>query len=137
VKGKKVAMFCTGGIRCEKATAFVKNLGIEEVYHLKGGILKYLEDVPEDESLWHGDCFVFDERVAVGHGLEPGDYTLVPRLPPSADAEEETASEQICRGRLLPALLRRALRRRPRPLRRAAAPDRAWRRSAARKHLGG
>ena len=76
LKGKKVAMFCTGGIRCEKATAFVKTLGFDEVYHLKGGILKYLEDVPEDESLWHGDCFVFDERVAVGHGLKPGDYTL-------------------------------------------------------------
>ena len=76
LKGRKVAMFCTGGIRCEKATAFVKSLGYDDVYHLKGGILKYLEEVPEDESLWHGDCFVFDERVAVGHGLEPGDYTL-------------------------------------------------------------
>jgi UPF0176 protein len=76
LKGKKVAMFCTGGIRCEKATAFVRNLGIDEVYHLKGGILKYLEEVPEEQSLWHGDCFVFDERVAVGHGLKPADYTL-------------------------------------------------------------
>ncbi|WP_421857038.1 rhodanese-related sulfurtransferase [Oricola sp.] len=76
LRGRKVAMFCTGGIRCEKATAFVRDLGIDEVYHLKGGILKYLEEVPEEESLWHGDCFVFDERVAVGHGLEPGDYTL-------------------------------------------------------------
>lgn len=76
LKGKKVAMFCTGGIRCEKATAFVKSLGFDDVYHLKGGILKYLEEVPEEESLWHGDCFVFDERVAVGHGLEPGDYSL-------------------------------------------------------------
>jgi UPF0176 protein len=76
LKGKKIAMFCTGGIRCEKATAFVKSLGFEDVFHLKGGILKYLEEVPEEESLWHGDCFVFDERVAVGHGLEPGDYAL-------------------------------------------------------------
>ncbi len=69
LEGKKIAMFCTGGIRCEKATAFVKGLGFDEVYHLKGGVLKYLEEVPQAESLWRGDCFVFDERVAVGHGL--------------------------------------------------------------------
>jgi UPF0176 protein len=74
--GKKVAMYCTGGIRCEKATAFVKSLGIDEVFHLKGGILKYLEDVPASESLWQGECFVFDERVGVGHGLEPGEASL-------------------------------------------------------------
>jgi UPF0176 protein len=67
---KRIAMFCTGGIRCEKSTAFLKAQGVEEVYHLKGGILKYLEQVPEDQSLWQGGCFVFDERVAVGHGLE-------------------------------------------------------------------
>ncbi len=67
---KRIAMFCTGGIRCEKSTAFLKAQGVDEVYHLKGGILKYLEEVPEDESLWEGGCFVFDERVAVGHGLE-------------------------------------------------------------------
>ena len=73
-KHKKVAMFCTGGIRCEKATAFVKNLGIDEVYHLKGGILKYLEDMPDDGSLWQGDCFVFDQRVSLRHGLKQGDY---------------------------------------------------------------
>ena len=72
----RVAMFCTGGIRCEKATAFVKNEGIDEVYHLKGGILKYLERIPEGESLWHGDCFVFDNRVSVRHGLEVGDYDM-------------------------------------------------------------
>jgi UPF0176 protein len=66
---KRIAMFCTGGIRCEKSTAFLKAQGVEEVYHLKGGILKYLEEVPEGESLWDGGCFVFDERVAVGHGL--------------------------------------------------------------------
>ena len=73
---KRVAMFCTGGIRCEKATAFVKALGIEEVYHLKGGILKYLEEVPEAESLWRGSCYVFDGRVAVGHGLAQSAFKL-------------------------------------------------------------
>ncbi len=72
----KVAMFCTGGIRCEKATSFVKSEGLDEVFHLKGGILKYLETVPEPESKWRGECFVFDERVSVGHGLEPGNYEL-------------------------------------------------------------
>ncbi|MCB1425470.1 MAG: rhodanese-related sulfurtransferase, partial [Notoacmeibacter sp.] len=74
--GRKVAMFCTGGIRCEKATAYVRSLGFDEVYHLKGGILQYLEDMPEEQSLWDGECFVFDERVSVGHGLEIGDATL-------------------------------------------------------------
>ena len=72
----RVAMFCTGGIRCEKSTAFLKQAGVKEVYHLQGGILKYLEEVPEDESLWEGECFVFDQRVAVGHGLELADYEL-------------------------------------------------------------
>ncbi len=76
LKDKKVAMFCTGGIRCEKATAFAKANGLEDVYHLKGGILKYLENIPEDDSLWQGECFVFDERVAVKHGLEVGKYDL-------------------------------------------------------------
>ncbi len=71
---KKVAMFCTGGIRCEKATAYMKAQGFEEVYHLQGGILKYLEEVPEEESLWRGECFVFDNRVAVNHKLKPGSY---------------------------------------------------------------
>ena len=70
----KVAMFCTGGIRCEKSTAYMRSQGFDEVYHLQGGILKYLEDVAEEDSLWQGDCFVFDERVAVGHGLKQGDY---------------------------------------------------------------
>lgn len=73
---KKVAMFCTGGIRCEKATAYLLNQGFQEVYHLQGGILKYLEEMPETESLWRGECFVFDERVAVGHGLQPGSHVL-------------------------------------------------------------
>ncbi len=71
---KRVAMFCTGGIRCEKSTSFLKNEGIEDVYHLQGGILRYLEDVPETESLWRGDCFVFDQRVAVTHGLAQGSH---------------------------------------------------------------
>lgn len=76
LEGKNVAMFCTGGIRCEKATAFVKGLGLENVYHLKGGILKYLEEVPAEESRWQGECFVFDERVSVGHGLVEGEAEL-------------------------------------------------------------
>ncbi|HEV2599221.1 rhodanese-related sulfurtransferase [Sphingopyxis sp.] len=67
--GKRVAMFCTGGIRCEKSTAFLRHEGVEDVVHLKGGILAYLEQVPEADSRWHGSCFVFDERVSVGHGL--------------------------------------------------------------------
>lgn len=71
---KKVAMFCTGGIRCEKSTAYLKEQGFEEVYHLQGGILKYLETVPAEESLWHGECFVFDNRVSVNHQLEKGSY---------------------------------------------------------------
>jgi UPF0176 protein len=75
MKGKKIAMFCTGGIRCEKASSFMKFEGFEKVYHLKGGILKYLEDVSPEQSLWDGACYVFDERVAVGHGLEIADYT--------------------------------------------------------------
>lgn len=75
-KDKKVAMFCTGGIRCEKASAYMLAQGFENVYHLKGGILQYLEEVPEEESKWKGDCFVFDQRVAVGHGLEEGDWKV-------------------------------------------------------------
>ncbi len=75
-KHKKVAMFCTGGIRCEKASAYMLAKGFEEVYHLKGGILKYLETVPADESLWEGQCFVFDKRVSVGHELKEGDWTI-------------------------------------------------------------
>lgn len=73
---KKVAMFCTGGIRCEKATAYLLGQGFEQVYHLQGGILNYLKTVPESNSLWHGDCFVFDERVAVDHRLNPTDHHL-------------------------------------------------------------
>ncbi len=73
-KHKKVAMFCTGGIRCEKSTAYLKEQGFDEVFHLDGGILKYLEEVPAADSLWQGECFVFDQRVAVKHGLEQGSY---------------------------------------------------------------
>jgi UPF0176 protein len=73
-KNKKVAMFCTGGIRCEKSTAYLKQQGFDEVYHLKGGILKYLEEVPEAQTRWRGECFVFDNRVTVNHKLQRGDY---------------------------------------------------------------
>jgi UPF0176 protein len=75
-KQPRVAMFCTGGIRCEKASAYMLQQGFGEVYHLQGGILKYLENVPAEESLWQGECFVFDQRVAVGQGLQPGHYEL-------------------------------------------------------------
>jgi len=75
-KKTKVAMFCTGGIRCEKSTALLKMRGFDEVYHLEGGILKYLEEVPPEYSTWNGACFVFDERVSVGHGLVPGPHEL-------------------------------------------------------------
>ncbi len=97
--GKKpaVAMFCTGGIRCEKSTAFLKMRGYDEVYHLEGGILKYLEEVPAEQSLWQGECFVFDERVSVGHGLKPGPYGLCRSCRhPVGDAER--ASAQFVRG---------------------------------------
>lgn len=73
---KRIAMFCTGGIRCEKSTNFLIGQGVEDVWHLKGGILKYLEEMPESRSRWQGDCFVFDERVSVGHGLREGPHTL-------------------------------------------------------------
>lgn len=75
-KHKKVAMFCTGGIRCEKASSYMLAKGFENVYHLKGGILRYLETIPADQSLWQGDCFVFDKRVAVSHGLAAGSHTI-------------------------------------------------------------
>ena len=73
---KKLAMFCTGGIRCEKATSYMKSLGFDDVFHLEGGILKYLETIPQEESLWEGECFVFDQRVSVQHGLEPGSFDM-------------------------------------------------------------
>ena len=93
----KVAMFCTGGIRCEKSTAFLRSEGFEEVYHLEGGILKYLETVPEAESRWEGECFVFDERVSVSHGLKQGEYELC-RACRHPISEEEKASELFVLG---------------------------------------
>lgn len=96
-KNKKVAMFCTGGIRCEKSTAYLKEQGFDEVYHLEGGILQYLEDVPKEESLWEGDCFVFDNRVAVNHDLEKSiyDQCYACRLPIT---EEDKLSEDYEAG---------------------------------------
>ena len=76
LEGKRVAMFCTGGIRCEKASSFLMQQGVSEVLHLKGGILKYLETVPEQETTWQGECYVFDDRVAVKHGLEQGTHSM-------------------------------------------------------------
>jgi len=96
-KHKKVAMFCTGGIRCEKSTAYMKEQGFDEVYHLEGGILKYLEEVPEEESLWQGECYVFDGRVSVNHQLEKGQYDMCNacRLPIT---EEDKASDKYEAG---------------------------------------
>ena len=96
LEGKKIAMFCTGGIRCEKATAFVKGLGFDDVFHLKGGILKYLEEVPSEESMWNGECFVFDERVAIGHGLTESDIELCRacRRPVTAEDKLSTFFEE-------------------------------------------
>lgn len=100
-KKPKIAMFCTGGIRCEKATAYVKAQGFDDVHHLKGGILKYLEHVPESESLWKGDCFLFDQRVAVGHGLRESDYgqCYACRMPLNA---EDRASPDYVPGEACP-----------------------------------
>ncbi|MGR8978794.1 MAG: oxygen-dependent tRNA uridine(34) hydroxylase TrhO [Gammaproteobacteria bacterium] len=96
-KHKKVAMFCTGGIRCEKSTAYLKEQGFDQVYHLKGGILKYLEEVPPEETLWQGECFVFDERVTVNHRLEKGAYEQCHacRMPIT---EADKAGEKYQRG---------------------------------------
>jgi len=96
-KHKKVAMYCTGGIRCEKSTAYLKEQGFDEVYHLEGGILKYLEEVPKEESLWEGECFVFDGRVAVNHDLEQGQYDqcFACRFPLT---EDEMKSEHYVKG---------------------------------------
>jgi len=96
-KHKKVAMFCTGGIRCEKSTAYLKEQGFDEVYHLQGGILKYLEKIPPQDSLWEGECFVFDNRVSVNHALEKGAYDQCHacRLPIT---EDDKKSEKYSRG---------------------------------------
>ena len=96
-KQKKVAMFCTGGIRCEKSTAYMKEQGYDEVYHLEGGILKYLEEVSKEETLWEGECFVFDNRVSVNHDLEKGlyDQCHACRMPIT---EEEKQHEKYQKG---------------------------------------
>ena len=96
-KDKKIAMFCTGGIRCEKASSLLKDKGFEKVFHLKGGILNYLEKVKPEESLWNGECFVFDDRVALNHKLEPGSYDLCHgcRMPIT---EEDKVSAKFIRG---------------------------------------
>jgi len=96
-KHKKVAMFCTGGIRCEKSTAYMKEQGFEEVYHLEGGILKYLEEVPEEETMWKGECFVFDDRVTVDHQLNAGQYDQCHacRMP---ILEEDKAKNEYAKG---------------------------------------
>lgn len=99
---KKVAMFCTGGIRCEKASSYMLAEGFEEVYHLKGGILQYLEDIPEGESLWDGECYVFDHRVSLGHGLKQGtyDYCFGCGFPVNAtDKAHESFEQGICCAR--------------------------------------
>lgn len=96
LEGKRIAMFCTGGIRCEKATALLRQEGLDDVHHLKGGILAYLEQVPAENSRWAGDCFVFDERVAVGHGLEVGDHSLCRacRMPLTANDRADPRHEE-------------------------------------------
>jgi len=99
---KKVAMFCTGGIRCEKASSYMLAEGYDEVYHLKGGILQYLEDIPEEESLWDGECYVFDHRVSLGHGLKQGtyDYCFGCGFPINAtDKAHDSFEEGICCAR--------------------------------------
>ncbi|SEB41922.1 rhodanese-related sulfurtransferase [Rhodobacter sp. 24-YEA-8] len=96
---KRIAMFCTGGIRCEKSTNYLISQGVEDVFHLKGGILKYLEETPEETSLWQGECYVFDGRVSVGHGLVPGDYHSCGacRRPVSAaDRRHPSYEEGVC-----------------------------------------
>ena len=96
---KRIAMFCTGGIRCEKSTNWVLQQGVTDVFHLKGGILQYLEDVPPDQSLWHGECFVFDQRVSVGHGLVPGNLSSCGacRRPVTPEGRADPAYEEgVC-----------------------------------------
>ncbi len=105
----KFAMFCTGGIRCEKATAWLKKLGYRDVFHLKGGILKYLEELPEEQSLWQGECFVFDDRVSVGHGLKPGPYDLCHACRMPITAQDKASALYVpevscphCHGKIAP-----------------------------------
>lgn len=94
-RARKIATFCTGGIRCEKATAFLLEQGFETVYHLKGGILKYLEQITPEDSLWQGDCFVFDERVSVGHGLQQGNAVLCPTCGWAVSADDRASAEYL------------------------------------------
>ena len=106
-KNKKVAMFCTGGIRCEKASSYMLAQGFENVYHLKGGILKYLECIPVDQSLWEGECFVFDKRVAIAHGLDEGNHKICfgCRQPLSPeDLQEKSYEEGVSCPRCVSAL---------------------------------
>ncbi len=94
---QKIAMYCTGGIRCERSTAYLKKKGFKEVYHLKGGILRYLEMMPKEQSLWEGDCFVFDYRVAVDHDLKPALWKIDPETSepvPMAESEWERIAER-------------------------------------------
>lgn len=91
LRGKKIAMFCTGGIRCEKASSFLLNQGFEEVYQLNGGILQYLAEVPPEESLWRGECFVFDERVTIDHHLQVGHYRMCPACGHPIDEKDKTS----------------------------------------------
>ncbi len=133
-KNARIAMFCTGGIRCEKATSFMKNEGFSDVYHLQGGILKYLELVPRAESLWRGDCFVFDERTAVGHGLEVSDVTMCHGCLEPVTVEDRKSPQYEegvccprCSGKLTEAQ-KRSNRERQRQVELAAA--------RRRKHLG-
>lgn len=92
---KRVAMYCTGGIRCEKSVAFLRSEGVDDVCHLKGGILKYLETVPEEQSLWRGECFVFDQRVSVGHDLAPGSYDMCHACRRPLTEEDKAAPEYM------------------------------------------
>ena len=94
-ENKKVAMFCTGGIRCEKATSYLKGKGIDNVFHLKGGILQYLEDIPEALSLWRGECFVFDGRVSLNHALEQGEYKLCYACRRPVNAEDRLSPDFV------------------------------------------
>ncbi|WP_136644878.1 rhodanese-related sulfurtransferase [Tabrizicola sp. YIM 78059] len=133
--GKRIAMFCTGGIRCEKSTNYLLGQGLNQVYHLKGGILKYLEEVPEEESLWQGQCFVFDDRVSVGHGLVPGGLKVCGACRRPV-AEADRASADYEEGVSCPACVneysqadRARFRERHRQMQLAA--------KRGRKHLGG
>jgi UPF0176 protein len=92
---QKIAMYCTGGIRCEKSTAYLIQLGFKNVYHLNGGILNYLQQIPAEDSLWQGECFVFDNRIGVNHNVEPGEYSMCPgcRYPVSKE-DKQTAKYQ-------------------------------------------